>query len=77
MFGNSKHTDRWEPLTENRLNERHSVFSIISGLLHTTTQWIWIIRNGACGPPVRNHWSIIYSVWKRNVNGRCIGLPVC
>jgi len=51
-----------ETLTENRLNERYSVGGIISGspeVLHTTTQWIWIMRNGAmahlrsaCGPPV-------------------------
>jgi len=33
-----------ETLTENLLNERHSVGSIMSGspeVLHTTTQWIY------------------------------------
>jgi len=56
-----------ETLTENRLNERHSIGSVISGspeVLYATTQWIWIARNGAIthlntagGPPVGNHWS--------------------
>jgi len=40
MFDNSKHREM-ETLTENQLNERHSVGSIISGspkVVHTTTQ---------------------------------------
>jgi len=48
-----------ENLTENLLNERHSVVSIIArSPEETTTQWIWIMRNGAMGhsPPKNLLW---------------------